>query len=539
MKKIAVSLFALALAFANLGISTASAAGSAMLSLSPTNVSVKTGDSFSLTVAVAPNGESLDTARVNLNWDKALLEALAFDLGTLFPNQSPVSSISNTAGTLSYGAFKFGTPVTSSGTLATVTFRALKSGTATVSVASDSKLISDGVEKMSSALGKATIVIAGSTVKSEAPATSGDTVATPAAQATPAAPAATATPATPATPVTPAPNTEAAALKYFGALAGRLPSSADDWAAVKCMVNGACKAATQDLNKEKQSLALFTKKYGSLPKTSMEWNVIHAIAYTNVFIEWPAPAVPTPVTPVAPAPATPVAPAPATPVAPAPATPASPATPATPATPEPSLEQQGLKYFGAFFGRLPSTSDEWKALHCIAYGGCQGKPRDVEKEKTALKTFGAKYGKMPSTSMEWNVLHTIAYTNLLLAGKKTEPVAVAPVVAAPVVVAPTPAVAPVAETPKAVETPKAAEPKAELTLEQQAVGWFGKLTGRLPSNDTDWKAVNYMVNGYKPATQDLDAESEAVALFAGKFGKLPSTSQDWNIVAAIAYSGAF
>ena len=48
-----------------------------------------------------------------------------------------------------------------------------------------------------------------------------------------------------------------------------------------------------------------------------------------------------------------------------------------------------------------------------------------------------------------------------------------------------------------------------------------------------------MVNGYKPTTQDLDAESEAVALFAGKFGKLPSTSQDWNIVAAIAYSGAF
>ncbi len=80
---------------------------------------------------------------------------------------------------------------------------------------------------------------------------------------------------------------------------------------------------------------------------------------------------------------------------------------------------------------------------------------------------------------------------------------------------------------------------ATLTLEQQAIGWFGKLTGKLPTSTTDWLAVKYMVNGYKPATQDINAESEAVALFSNKFGYLPSTSQDWNVIAAIAYSGAF
>lgn len=559
MQKTAAFFFAIALVVANVGISAASAAGAATLSLSPTNVSVKTGDSFSLSVAVTPNGESLDTARVNLSWDASKLEALAFDLGSLFPNLSPSNSISNSAGTLTYGVYKFGTPVTSSGTLATVTFRALKSGSATVSVASDSKLISDGAEKMSSTLGKATITITGTDAKASAPATSGDSA--PAA----AAPA-TSTPSAPAPKAEPASNTEAAALKYFGALSGRLPTSTDDWVAVKCMVNAACKAATQDLVKEKQSLALFTKKYGSLPKTSMEWNVIHAIAYTNVFIKWPAPAAPSKAAepaapakaaePAAPAkaapakaaePATPAAPAapakaaepaapatPATPAAPAkavePAAPAAPATPAAPAKPEPSLEQQALKYFGAFFGRLPKTDDEWKALKCIANGGCQGSPRDVEKEKAALKTFGAKYGKMPSTSMEWNLLHTIAYTNLLLAGQKA---------AAPVAAPASPVVAETKEAEKIAPAEKPVEPTKELTLEQQAVGWFGKLAGKLPSTDADWKAVNYMVNGYKPSVQDVEAESEAVALFAGKFGKLPSTTQDWKIIAAIAYSGAF
>ncbi|MBI5370029.1 hypothetical protein HZA85_02485, partial [Candidatus Uhrbacteria bacterium] len=241
MKKIAVHFFAVALALANIGISPALAAGAATLSLSPTNISVKTGDSFSLSVAVSPSGESLDTARINLNWDASKLEALAFDLGSLFPNLSPSNAINNSAGTLSYGAFKFGTSVTSSGTIATVTFHALKSGTATVSVSADSKLISDGVEKLNgSSLGKATITISGSAVTSQAPATSGDTTPAPAATTAPSASTGTA----------PAANTEAAALKYYGALAGKLPSTSDEWVALKCMVNDACKAAKPDTEKE-------------------------------------------------------------------------------------------------------------------------------------------------------------------------------------------------------------------------------------------------------------------------------------------------
>jgi len=79
----------------------------------------------------------------------------------------------------------------------------------------------------------------------------------------------------------------------------------------------------------------------------------------------------------------------------------------------------------------------------------------------------------------------------------------------------------------------------ELTLAQQAIGWFGAITGYLPSSDADWLAVDYMVNGYTPEHQDLEAESAAITTYVSVFGALPSSDQDWNIIAAIAYSGAF
>ncbi|MBI2474950.1 hypothetical protein HYV69_00815 [Candidatus Uhrbacteria bacterium] len=480
MKKIAVILLSFAFAFANIGIFTAQAATAATLSLSPTNTTVKTGDSFSLSVLVNPNGESLDTARVNLSWDATKLEAQAFELGSLFPNLSPSNSISNTAGTLSYGAYKFGTAVTASGTLGTVTFRALASGSATVSVSSDSKLISDGAEKINtSALGKTTVTISGVAVKTEAPSTVGDTTTT--------------------TTTSTSASAEAAALKYFGAIAGHLPSTAADWAANKCIAYGGCQASPRDLDKEQKALTLYTKKYNALPATSMEWNVIHAIAYTNVFINWestktvttPAVTVTTPAT---------------TPTA----------TTTAPKAEAANPEKDALKYFGAFYGRMPASSEDWAALKCMAYGGCQGSPRDVEKEKAALKVFGAKYGKLPSTSLEWNVLNTIAYKLTVSTTTTTTTTTTAP----------------------ATSTTTTTTTTKELTIEQQAIGWFGKIYGRLPSLTADWNAVKYMVSGYKPAKQDLDAESAAIKLFASKFGHLPSSDQDWNIIAAIAYSGA-
>ncbi|MEK7451940.1 MAG: cohesin domain-containing protein [Patescibacteria group bacterium] len=144
MKKFAAIFLSMAFAFANVGILPVLAAGSGTLTLMPASESVKSGDSFNITVQMNAGGASIDTVRVDLSYDATLLSATSFNLGTLFPNLSPSNSIDNKAGTLSYGAYKFGTPVTSSGVIGTVTFKALATGAPKISVLSSSKLIQDG-----------------------------------------------------------------------------------------------------------------------------------------------------------------------------------------------------------------------------------------------------------------------------------------------------------------------------------------------------------------------------------------------------------
>ncbi len=500
MKKIAISFLALAMSIVSVSPSMALAAGSAKLTLSPTNTSVETGDNFSLSVMVTPNGESLDTARVELDWDASKLEVLSFDLGSLFPNLSPSNEIDNTNGDLSYGAFKFGTPVTASGTLATVTFHALSSGSTAISVLSSSKLIADGVEKINtSALGSATIVISGQAVDAEAPTDDEEEEASSGTGVT----------------VDTSASLEQQALVYFGAFYGRLPSNGNDWSALHCIAYGGCKGSPRNLAAEQAALVIFGAKYATMPSTSMEWNVIDTLAYTDFLETGDEAAEEVVVEEVV----------------------EEEVVVEEPVVEEEevsyvdeslSLEAQGFVYFGAFYGRMPASSNDWEALHCIAYGGCQGNPRDLAAEQHALILFGQKYAKMPSTSMEWNVLHTIAYTDLLTWDEQgTEEMVAEEVVVEEVAVEEAPVVAEVVE----VET--------QLTPEQEAIGWFGKISGHLPSSDADWMAVDYMVNGYSPQMQDLEAESAAITTFVSVFGALPSSDSDWNIIAAIAYSGAF
>lgn len=487
MKKIAILFLGLTMSIVGVGPLTVHAAGSATFTLSPTNTSVETGDTFSLSVLVTPNGESLDTARIELDWDASKLEVLSVDLGSLFPYLSPSNEIDNTNGDLSYGAFKFGTAVTSSGTFGTVTFRALASGSTSISVLSSSKLIANGEEKLkTSALGSSRITISGSEVESEAPEetqTVEEEISTGSSSNA---------------------SLEAQALVYFGAFYGRMPSSGDDWSALHCIAYGGCQGEPRDIAAEQAALVIYGAKYGSLPATSMEWNVIHTLAYTDFLDTGEEEMVEEVVEEVV-------------------EEEVVEEEEVSYVDESLSLEQQALVYFGAFYGRMPSSGDDWEALHCIAYGGCQGDPRDLQAEQDALVLFGVKYAKMPSTSMEWNVLHTIAYTDLLTWDEQGSEEVMEEQVVEEVI----------------VEEVAQVEVEPELTIEEQAIGWFGTLAGYLPSSDADWLAVEYMVNGYSPETQDLDAESAAISMFAGKFGSLPSSDQDWNIVAAIAYSGAF
>lgn len=479
MKKLAVLAFGM-MTFGAFAPLAAHASGQAIMSLSPTSVSAKVGDTFSLTVAVDPSGEVLDTARADLTFPASQLEVLSVSLGSQFPAASPGNSTDNSAGTLSYGGYKFGGDVTASGTFLTISFHALAGGTATVSVTDDSRLISAGDEKINlTNLGSATITITGT-----------GTAAAEAAEEE----------------VSTSSSLEAQALVYFGAFAGRMPSSGTDWEALHCIAYDTCNptsSADRKIDNERTSLEVFGAKYAKLPSSTMDWNTIHALAYTEVFYDWDGDG-----------------------LTGADETEAVVEEEEVVAVEEEetteseaSLEAQALVYFGAFAGKMPSSSVDWEALHCIAYDDCYPSDvadRKVDREQTSLEVFGAKYGYMPVNSMDWNTIHALAYTEVFYDWDAEESAA------------------------EEETTTAAEEGSDDIITQDEAIGYFGQITGYLPSSSADWLAVEYMVDGYTPSgdERDVDAESAAIAKFGEVFGYLPSSSTDWNIVAAIAYSGA-
>jgi len=163
MKKFAAIFLSLAFTLANVGTSLpALAAGTGMLTFSPTSEFVKSGDNFTVGVQVNPNGASLDTIRVELSYDPAKLSATVFKVGTLFPNLTPSYSINNAVGIVSFGAYKFGPAVTTAGTFGIVTFHAITSGTSSISLLNTSKMIQDGTETINAdALGSVTVTVDG------------------------------------------------------------------------------------------------------------------------------------------------------------------------------------------------------------------------------------------------------------------------------------------------------------------------------------------------------------------------------------------
>lgn len=504
MKKLAV----LSVAFLLIGAwaPQAKASGEAYMSLSPTSVSAATDETFSLTVMVYPNGESVDTVRAELSFDASLLEILSVDHGSLFPNESPANDIDNTSGTLTYGGYKFGTPVTSSGTFITVTFHALSAGTVAVTLEDETRLIYEGEEVGdTTALNSSTISISGDTVE----ALDGEEEEEEAAEEE---------------EDTSSQSAEQRALVYFGAFAGRMPSSGVDWEALHCIAYDTCNpdASERMVDREATSLEVFGAKYARLPSSTMDWYTIHALAYTEVFYDWDGDGLTG-------------------------ADETEEEESSDEATEEEvvveeevaeeeeeeseaSLEEQALVYFGAFAGYLPSSSVDWEALHCIAYDDCypaDAADRNVEHEAQSLVIFGEKYASMPSSTMDWNTLHAIAYTEVFYDWSEID-------------AAEEEAVVEEEEEEEEVVDEEATEEDDDSISQDEAIGLFGQITGYLPSSSADWLAVQYMVEGYTPSADDRDveAESSAIARFGEVFGELPSSSADWNVVAAIAYSGA-
>ncbi len=147
-----------------------SPAYAAMISLSPTTVSVTKGQTFTVSVAVNPAGTNVYTVKSSVSYPAALVQetSFAFDTGWMPLSMSGYDSVDNTNGTLIKTA-GFPSGFNSAKTFGTITFTAKDTGTATISVGSAS-LAYDAQSKntLSGTQGSAAVTVA-STASAPAP----------------------------------------------------------------------------------------------------------------------------------------------------------------------------------------------------------------------------------------------------------------------------------------------------------------------------------------------------------------------------------
>ena len=117
----------------------------AALKFDKTTVSTTNGGTFQVAVTVDPGSDALNSVDAYVSFDSTLLKATVVSAGTLFPT---VSNDISTSGKV-YIAGMVNDPassVSSAGTVATITFQALKDGTATLSFdCNTSKIIKNDI----------------------------------------------------------------------------------------------------------------------------------------------------------------------------------------------------------------------------------------------------------------------------------------------------------------------------------------------------------------------------------------------------------
>ncbi len=117
----------------------------AEVAVSPSTGSYTVGQSFTTTLQVNPQGKSVNAVEAKFSFDNTKLSVVSVSkTGSVFSLWTTEPTFSNTAGTIDFGGGS-PTPFSARSNLITVTFRVLKEGSATVSVASASVLAADGL----------------------------------------------------------------------------------------------------------------------------------------------------------------------------------------------------------------------------------------------------------------------------------------------------------------------------------------------------------------------------------------------------------
>jgi len=117
------------------------------MSIAPSSSEVAVGQVFQVSAVANANGSELDTIRAALAYPTDLLELQTVSLGSLYPNISPQSYYGG--GSVYYGGFRLIEPTSSNGTFATLTFKALKEGTATISYQGGTRMLRAGTDYLS------------------------------------------------------------------------------------------------------------------------------------------------------------------------------------------------------------------------------------------------------------------------------------------------------------------------------------------------------------------------------------------------------
>ncbi|MCD5381705.1 MAG: hypothetical protein LR017_00130 [Candidatus Pacebacteria bacterium] len=117
----------------------------AQLLVSPTSGAYSNGQTFTATIQVDPQGKSVNVVEAQLAFDAARLSVVNVSkTGSVFSLWTTEPTFSNSAGTIDFGGGS-PTPFNTRSTIATVTFRVVAPGDATVSVSSASALAADGL----------------------------------------------------------------------------------------------------------------------------------------------------------------------------------------------------------------------------------------------------------------------------------------------------------------------------------------------------------------------------------------------------------
>ena len=119
-------------------------AGSANFYLSSGNRKINTGTTFTIPVRVYPNGASIDTARVILNFSPTVLQATQFKFASGLDTAAPANFIDNHKGLISWGGFDMQDRIEAPTVFGLVTFKAIAEGRGQITLASSSKIISGG-----------------------------------------------------------------------------------------------------------------------------------------------------------------------------------------------------------------------------------------------------------------------------------------------------------------------------------------------------------------------------------------------------------